>query len=69
MRPNIYNLDEDVEAVHQLSLAALEAAGNGKGKHAPKARRVYQAYKLAMDGGATEDDAVQATQAALSGRH
>ena len=67
--PNIHNLDEDVEAVRALSLAALEAAGNGKGKLAPKARRAYQAYKLAMDAGKTEKDAIGEAQAALNGRH
>ena len=51
--PNIHNLDEDVEAVRALSLAALEAAGNGKGKLAPKARKAFKAYKAAMDAGKT----------------
>ena len=61
----ILTLDQSAEAVRALSLAALEAAGRGTGKHAGVASMAYQAYKLAMNDGASEDDAIQAAQGAL----
>ena len=61
----LVTLEEDTESVRRLSLAALKVAGEGTGKHAPKARRAYQAYKLAMDSGQSEDDAVEGARRVL----
>ena len=67
--PNIHNLDEDVEAVRALSLAALEAAGRGQGKLAPKARRAHKAYTAAIAAGESEGEAIKAALSVLEGRH
>ena len=67
--PNIFNLDEDVEAVRALSLEALKAAARGQGELAPKARRAFAAYEASIAAGKTEKDAIGEAQAALSGRH
>ena len=58
-------LDQSIEAVRALSLAALEAAARGSSKDAGSAAKAFAAYTAAMNDGASEDDAIQAAQGAL----
>ena len=68
MDRTILTLDQDSASVRALSLAALEAAGRGTGKHAGAASKAFAAYTAAMNDGGGEDDAIQAAQAALRAR-
>ena len=64
-RKNICTLDQDSASVRALSLAALEAAGRGTGKHAGVASKAFAAYTAALDSGHSEDDAIEAAQGVL----
>ena len=61
----LLTLDQDSLSVRALSLAALEAAGRGSGKHAGVASKAFAAYTAAMNAGASDDDAIQAAQGVL----
>ena len=67
-KPNVVTLDQDSISVRRLSLAALQAAGNGKGKLAPKAHRAYQAYTVSIAAGESETAAIKAALSVLEER-
>ena len=63
-QPRLVYLDEDSRL--ELSLSALEAAGQGTGPRAEECRLAFEEYQNRMELGHTQKDAVGAARAVLA---
>ena len=63
----LLTLDESDDARDSLTLAALEMAGRGDGRHADRCRLAFEAYESAIDAGQPKARAKVLAKAAFMG--